>query len=132
MNISIREYTQYNEAEILTLYESVGWKNYVNNPAMVKNAYTNSFKILGAYEDEKLIGIIRVVGDGYSIVYIQDFWCCRSISTRESGLHCFIRFWNYIRMFIKRYCLRITLKRPLNFIRQQDLSWIRILSAGLF
>ena len=42
------------------------------NTNMLKNAYANSLKILAAYENEKLLGIIRVVGDGYSIVFIQD------------------------------------------------------------
>lgn len=72
MDFSIKDYNDYIEEEILNLYECVGWINYVNNPAMVKNAYANSLKILGAYENDKLVGIIRVVGDGYSIVYIQD------------------------------------------------------------
>lgn len=39
---------------------------------MMKNAYANSLNIFGAYSDEKLIGIIRVVGDGHSVVFIQD------------------------------------------------------------
>ncbi len=72
MNFSIKEYNCYHESEILKLYESVGWTNYTTNPAMLKNAYHNSLKIFGAYDNEKLLGIIRVVGDGYSIVYIQD------------------------------------------------------------
>lgn len=72
MEFSINEYQKYNESEILNLYQSVGWINYTNNPNMLKNAYANSLKILGAYENEKLIGIIRIVGDGYSIVFIQD------------------------------------------------------------
>ena len=72
MEFSIKEYSKYNESEILNLYQSVGWINYTNNPNMLKNAYTNSLKILAAYENEKLLGIIRVVGDGYSIVFIQD------------------------------------------------------------
>ena len=72
MEFAIKEYNKYNESEILNLYQSVGWINYTNNPNMLKNAYANSLKILGAYENEKLIGIIRVVGDGYSIVFIQD------------------------------------------------------------
>jgi len=72
MNFTIKEYTQYNETEILNLYKSVGWTNYSDKPEMLKNAYANSLKILGAYENEKLLGIIRVVGDGYSIVFIQD------------------------------------------------------------
>lgn len=72
MEILIKEYIEYNEEEILHLYQSVGWINYVNNPKMLRNAYANSLKILGAYESEKLVGIIRTVGYGSSIVYIQD------------------------------------------------------------
>ena len=72
MEFSIKEYETYNELEILNLYKSVGWINYTNNPKMLEMAYANSLRILGAYEDEKLIGIIRVVGDGYSVVFIQD------------------------------------------------------------
>lgn len=72
MEFSIKEYGIYNELEILNLYKSVGWINYTNNPKMLENAYENSLRILGAYEDEKLIGIIRVVGDGHSVVFIQD------------------------------------------------------------
>ena len=72
MEFSIKEYEVYNEPEILALYQSVGWSNYTNNPQMLKDAYSNSLKILGAYQNEKLIGIIRVVGDGHSVVFIQD------------------------------------------------------------
>lgn len=72
MDFKVKEYSTYNEEEILNLYRSVGWVNYVNQREMLKNAYANSLKIFGAYDDEKLLGIIRVVGDGYSIVYIQD------------------------------------------------------------
>lgn len=72
MKFSIKEYKVYNEPEILDLYQSVGWSNYTNNPQMLKDAYSNSLKILGAYQNEKLIGIIRVVGDGHSVVFIQD------------------------------------------------------------
>ena len=62
----------YNEEEILSLYKSVGWINYTDNPKMLEDAYANSLRILGAYENEKLLGIIRVVGDGHSVVFIQD------------------------------------------------------------
>ncbi len=72
MDFSIKEYSQYKEAEIVNLYQSVGWLNYVNNSEMLKKAYANSLKIFGAYAGEKLLGIIRVVGDGHSIIFIQD------------------------------------------------------------
>ena len=72
MEVILKEYTVYKEAEILGLYKSVGWTNYTDNPEMLRNAYLNSLKIYGAYVDDKLIGIIRVVGDGYSVIFIQD------------------------------------------------------------
>ena len=72
MEVILKEYAVYKEAEILRLYTSVGWTNYTDNPTMLRNAYLNSLKIYGAYVDDKLIGIIRVVGDGYSVIFIQD------------------------------------------------------------
>ena len=72
MEVILKEYAVYKEAEILGLYTSVGWTNYTDNPEMLRNAYLNSLKIYGAYVDDKLIGIIRVVGDGYSVIFIQD------------------------------------------------------------
>lgn len=72
MEVILKEYTVYKEAEILGLYKSVGWTNYTDKPEMLRNAYLNSLKIYGAYVDNKLIGVIRVVGDGYSVIFIQD------------------------------------------------------------
>jgi hypothetical protein len=72
MEATLKEYTGYNEEEILGLYARLGWTNYTDKPEMLKNAYLNSLKIYGAYVDDKLVGIIRAVGDGYSVIFIQD------------------------------------------------------------
>ena len=72
MEVILKEYTGYNEEEILGLYASLGWTNYTDKPEMLRNAYLNSLKIYGAYVDDKLVGIIRAVGDGYSVIFIQD------------------------------------------------------------
>ena len=71
-NMEIKEYQTYNEQEIIDLYQSVGWTNYTSCPEMLEEAYKNSLCILGAFEKEKLIGVVRVVGDGISIVFVQD------------------------------------------------------------
>lgn len=68
----LKDYSTYNEEEILALYSSVGWTNYVQRPEMLKAAYNSSLYILGAYVDARLVGIIRAVGDGASIVFLQD------------------------------------------------------------
>lgn len=72
MAYSIREYTGYNEREILPLYESVGWTNYTRNPEMLRQAYGHSLRVYAAYTDDAPIGVIRVVGDGFSVVFVQD------------------------------------------------------------
>ena len=71
-NVEIREYTDVDMDVILALYSSVGWTNYTNNPSMLESSYHNSLKTLAAWSGDKLLGIIRAVGDGFSIVYIQD------------------------------------------------------------
>lgn len=59
--------------EIFPLYEALGWTNYTSNPIMLQNALEHSLFLLSARDEEgKLIGFLRAVGDGYSIVYIQD------------------------------------------------------------
>ena len=68
----IKPYTYYKECEILPLYKAVGWSNYCERPQMLENAYAGSLCILAAYENSKLVGIIRSVGDGCSILFIQD------------------------------------------------------------
>ena len=72
MEFSIKEYEAYHEEEILPLYESVGWTNYTQKPQMLKEAYLHSLKSYAAYVGNKLVGIIRVVGDGASVVFVQD------------------------------------------------------------
>lgn len=72
MKITIQEYEVYKEQDVLALYESVGWSNYTNAPEMLSQAFHHSLKVLAAFDQEDLVGIIRVVGDGYSIVFVQD------------------------------------------------------------
>ena len=68
----IKEYTAYNEDEIVSLYTDVGWKAYTDDLVALHSGYENSLLILAAYEGDELLGIIRVVGDGYTIVFVQD------------------------------------------------------------
>lgn len=59
--------------DVLPLYEAVGWTNYTQKPEMLEVAYKNSLHVLAALNDEgKLVGILRAVGDGASILFIQD------------------------------------------------------------
>ena len=70
--MEIREYKIFNEAEILQLYQSVGWVAYTDHPEGLKKGFENSLLTLAAYEGNQLLGIIRAVGDGHTIVFVQD------------------------------------------------------------
>ena len=81
----IKPYTHYSSEEILPLYAAVGWSNYYEHPEMLEKAFAGSLYILAAYEDEKLVGIIRAVGDGYSILFIQDILVCPEYQRKGIG-----------------------------------------------
>ena len=70
--MEIKNYSAYNEKEILKVYSSVGWTAYTDDPQALKQGFQNSLLVLAAYEREELLGIIRAVGDGVTIVFIQD------------------------------------------------------------
>lgn len=70
--MQIKEYTKFNFDEINKLYDAVGWTAYTDDMGSLEKGYENSLKILAAYEDDKLLGIIRAVGDGFTVVFIQD------------------------------------------------------------
>lgn len=70
--MEIREYNKYDDAEILRLYSAVGWAAYTNDPDALKEGFANSLLVLAAYENDELLGIIRVVGDGATVVFVQD------------------------------------------------------------
>ena len=68
--ITIKE-CAYNE-EVLEIYKSVGWTIYASDPEKLRRAFVNSLYILGAYDGDTLVGILRAVGDGETVVFLQD------------------------------------------------------------
>lgn len=51
--------------EIMNLYEDAEWHTYTKDNNRLKNAIDNSLKVITAWDDNKLVGFIRVVGDDY-------------------------------------------------------------------
>ena len=62
--------TRFNE--ILGLYEAVGWTNYTARPERLRAGYACSLAVWGAFAGDRLVGVVRVVGDGATIVFVQD------------------------------------------------------------
>jgi GNAT superfamily N-acetyltransferase len=70
--MKIKEYTEFKKDEIWQLYTQVGWTAYTENMTVLERGYKNSLLVLAAYENEELLGIVRVVGDGATIILVQD------------------------------------------------------------
>jgi predicted O-methyltransferase YrrM/GNAT superfamily N-acetyltransferase len=58
--------------DLVGLYESVGWTAYTRDPARLEAAVAASLRVVTAWDEGRLIGLARVVGDGWTIVYLQD------------------------------------------------------------
>ena len=59
--------------DVLPIYEAVEWTNYTQNREMLEVAYKNSLHVLAAFNEKGiLVGVLRAVGDGASILFIQD------------------------------------------------------------
>ena len=70
--MDLKTYENFHLEEIKKLYQSVGWTNYLERIDILEEAYANSLCVLGAYDSDRLVGIIRAVGDGRTIVFVQD------------------------------------------------------------
>ncbi|NLC05929.1 MAG: GNAT family N-acetyltransferase [Erysipelothrix sp.] len=71
--------------QIMELYEDVGWSAYTKDPLRLEKAFDNSLFVLSAWIDDELVGLIRVVGDGLTIVYIQDLLVKTAYQNKGSG-----------------------------------------------
>ena len=58
--------------DVLHLYQAVGWTNYTHQPEMLEKALSHSLAIYVVLDDDTVVGLIRLVGDGFSSVLVQD------------------------------------------------------------
>ena len=70
--INITKETSVSINDILPLYQAVGWTNYTNQPQMLEQSFAHSLAIYFARDGEEIVGLVRLVGDGFSSVFIQD------------------------------------------------------------
>ena len=70
--ITIRKQEIVKLEDVLHLYQAVGWTNYTNQPQMLEQALSHSLVIYLALDGDTVVGLIRLVGDGFSSVFVQD------------------------------------------------------------
>lgn len=82
-NLEFSEEKKLNQADLLSLYNDANWLAYTKSPDLLQQAVSNSLYVLTVWENHKLVGLIRLVGDGLTIVYIQDILVLKSYKRRK-------------------------------------------------
>ena len=85
MTISISHEKNIDSEKLMYLYQNVGWSAYTEDLDLLKNAIGKSLDVITAWEDEKLVGLIRTIGDGLTILYIQDILVLKEYQTKGIG-----------------------------------------------
>ena len=70
--ITVRKQEIVKLEAILHLYQAVGWTNYTHQPEMLEQSLAHSLAIYLARDGEEIVGLVRLVGDGFSSVFVQD------------------------------------------------------------
>lgn len=94
--ITIKEEIIPEIEQIISLYEDAHWSAYTKDAENLKLAIDNSLKVWTVWDDDKLVGLARVVGDGYTIIYIQDILVLESYQGRGIGS-------TLIKLILERY-----------------------------
>jgi len=83
--IKITKETSVSINDVLHLYQAVGWTNYTNQPQMLSQALTHSLATYLARDGEKIVGLVRLIGDGFSSVFVQDLLVLPSYQRQGIG-----------------------------------------------
>lgn len=70
---------------LLALYSDAGWGAYTAFPDVLAAAVRNSLYVLTACHGSELVGLVRAVGDGLTITYIQDILVLREYRRQGIG-----------------------------------------------
>ncbi|MFP4457411.1 MAG: GNAT family N-acetyltransferase [Clostridia bacterium] len=85
MEIVYKEDKVINKEDLIELYTDAGWTKYVSNTDKLLRAFENSILVISAWEKDNLVGLVRAVGDGETILYIQDLLINSSAKRKGIG-----------------------------------------------
>ncbi|HEP1802610.1 TPA: GNAT family N-acetyltransferase [Streptococcus suis] len=85
--ITYKHNPQLDFQAVLDLYDSVDWTGYTSRPEMLEKALAHSLLVLAAFDSDRLVGLLRAVGDGHSIVFIQDILVLPPYQRQGIGRH---------------------------------------------
>ena len=85
MKITYKSVSVLPEPAVNQLYQDAGWSIYVNDMPKLMQAIQGSMGVFTAWDGECLAGLIRLVGDGQTIMYIQDILVLQAYKRKGIG-----------------------------------------------
>ena len=82
MNLTIKENVK-NVEEFNLLYDAVGWGAYSDD--IKKKAFDNTFYSVSIYDEDKIIGYGRLIGDTICFMYIHDIMVLPDYQSKKIG-----------------------------------------------
>ncbi|MGB1204361.1 MAG: GNAT family N-acetyltransferase [Chitinophagales bacterium] len=84
-NIIYQEEKQIDTTELTNLYNDAGWIAYTQDTEKLSKAIEQSLYVLTARHNGHLVGLLRIVGDGLTIAYIQDILVLHTYQRQKIG-----------------------------------------------
>lgn len=100
--ITYKEFGEERIEEVKEIYRKEGWMSYLNREEKLPSAYTKSLYILGAFDEDRLVGFVRCIGDGEFILLVQDLIVAPEYQKQGIGTKLFSTVWDKyadVRMF---------------------------------
>lgn len=101
--INYKEFDSSMIEEIKDIYKKESWNTYLRDDEKLIRAFDNSLYIMGAFDNCKLVGFIRCVGDGEHILVVQDLIVEPKYQQRGIGTYLFktiMQKYSNVRMFM--------------------------------
>lgn len=72
MKFKIKDEKNIEISQLKALYEDVEWYAYTKDLDLLQQACLQSLDIFSVWQEDTLLGLVRIIGDGLTIIYIQD------------------------------------------------------------
>lgn len=103
MKLSYSENKNINKEQLESLYKDVQWYAYTQDLELLLQAINESLDVISAWKDEELVGLIRIVGDGLTIIYIQDILVLNTYQNQGIATHLLQEALKNIKMSAKKF-----------------------------
>lgn len=82
MTIIFKNNKNINREQVERLYNDVEWYAYTQDIDVLQQAIEQSLEVVSAWDGDELVGLIRIIGDGLTIIYIQDILVLNAYQNR--------------------------------------------------